>query len=278
MLSPSPELPPPPVPVLEFIARPTESAPLSVASTGSAARPLYFFAADGSPLPLLAAPGSGVTADSADRAFDFRGAIRMGRGDSSQQAGPAGRADDTGLITKAFTLTGWFRTPPGEVIRDYARLVDNHDSTTTPQSGFELWAGRMDYAEPGVPRDPGKLTLWVNDRFVTTTRPAYAGTDEWIFFAVTYDGELHRDNVRFYRATPATSAELVDQLTLDEGPVVPDVIPFTLGNRDRTGRSPGEVRDRPFRGLLANIRLYATPLSASQIETVRAADARGVQP
>jgi fibronectin-binding autotransporter adhesin len=238
--------------------------------------PIALSNANGTIADLHSADGTGVSNLPGDRAFDNTASSRMGKGNNSPNAGGIANQGDLAAIDKlaSLTLQGWFKTVAGTTIGGFGRLFDNHDDKITPQGGFELWGGSRSSFTSGTPTDPGKLTLLLNQDEVSTTTAAYQDQNTWVFFAVSYDGTLMTNNVKFFKGKKDSSVALVDTLTLNQGTVNEDEIGLGLGNRLR----PNGFRDRPFDGFLDNMRIFGTPtgkggvLSQSELEALRIRD------
>lgn len=225
---------------------------------------------------LYSIDGAGVSGLAGDRAFDNTASSRMGRGNGSVNAGGIANQSDLNAIDKlsSFTLQGWFKTVPGTTLGGFARLFDNHNDSISPQGGFELYGG----LNANGPVDPGKLSLLVNGSQVTTTTEAYPEQNIWVFFAVSYDGTLTTNNVKFYKGTKTSQVILVNTLTLNKSRVNDEPTGLGLGNRDRRPSIPTQVLDRPFDGFLDNLRIFGTAtgrggvLSISELEALRLRD------
>lgn len=251
-------------------------------STGTTAKsscPNYSLSlsnAAGAATDLHSSAGAGVSGLSGDRAFDNTASRYMGRGDGLPNAGGIANQSDLDGIDKlaSFTLQGWFKTVPGQTMGNFARLFDNHNDSISPQGGFELYGGR----NVNGPVDPGKLTLLLDGSELSTTTASYQEQDTWMFFAVSYDGTLTSNNVKFYKGTRTSPVILIDSLTLNKGTVNSEPTGLGIGNRDRRPSIPNQVRDRPFDGFLDNMRIFGTPtgkggiLSLSELEALRARD------
>ena len=186
---------------------------------------------DGTP---LGGDGSGLTGTTEDYAY-------APTNTPGTTDGPFARTDGnidalTGLAS--FTLSGWFRTLPGETI----------GGTQSPN--VELFkTEEFKLTSPNA----GRLRLYVNDGNVVSTNTDWSSTDEWTFFAVTYDGLLTVDNVKFYTASTASgSLVLSSTQTLDQGLV-----------GTNSGRLYINRNDRSFEGFLENMRIHGNTESSS---------------
>ncbi len=192
------------------------------------------------PLSLFSGSGDGLSGKPGDYALDI--------GKTTQAMGVAGgsggvahmKTDKTALGTLAsFTVAGWFKA--ASQLDGGARLIEYTDPLGT---GFLLMTGR------------GTLVLSVNKQ--QTVSPANAGnfyhqTDEWVFFAVTYNGNKKADNVVFYGGTPTSEPVVVGTASNETGPI-PALNRYgalVIGN------NAGGIR--PFHGMLDNVALYGSP-------------------
>ena len=260
-------------PILEYKFNETGATMLS---SGTNSTPVTFRNNSGATTDLHSGASKGVSGLAGDRAFDNTASSRMGKGDSSPNAGGIANQSDSDAIDKlaSFTLQGWFKTLPETTIGGFARLFDNHNDSISPQGGFELYGGRN--ANGAV--DPGKLSLVVNGGQASTTTAAYPEQNTWVFFAVSYDGTLTTNNVKFYKGTETSQVILVNTLTLNKGTVNDEPTGLGLGNRDRRPSIPTQGRDRPFDGFLDNLRIFGATtgkggvLSLSELEALRNRD------
>lgn len=161
---------------------------------------------------------------------------------------------DLGPLT-AFTISGWFRTAGTDMIGPTgARTTFLFDHYVDNNNRLVL-----------VSNTDGNLQLMANDsngggsHTVPTTGAAYSATEQWVFFAVTYDGA----DVRFYIGGENTPVSMVGSptnigaVTIDFGAAQV----LAVGNRSAD-------RARAFDGFLADIRLYNQALGASQLQYV----------
>jgi len=238
----------------------------SANATGSAAAggnpQLNFTANGGAAADLHGGPGSGVSGQSDDRAFDNSASTGIIGASHGQNAADFDPID--GL--NAFTLSGWFRLPSSltESIGRQMSLIENGTvSVNDDPGGFRLRGGSTANA--------GTLELTVNRDDRVESSAAFTPVGEWVNFAVTYDGLSTTDNVKFYVGSTSTPLALVDTLTLDSGPVLGESIPLTLGVTQTSGLTLGA-----FPGLLDSIRIYGEVASLGTLENARLADIRQV--
>jgi hypothetical protein len=200
----------------------------------------------------------GVSGLAGDRAFDNNASTGMGSNFSPPDE-VGGRADQADLAVidglTSFTLSGWFRsaTPIG----GFAKLIHNMDESGT-KKGFQLTA------------DAGQLILEVDDSGALSSAASFADTNAWVFFAVTYNDVAAGADVQFYKGTvggPVGSVALKAGLTgeINKGAADDENFGLAIGNRSATF-------DRPYDGLLDNIRIHSGVLTISELEGYRAAD------
>ncbi|MDA8746208.1 hypothetical protein N9N28_16400 [Rubripirellula amarantea] len=208
----------------------------------------------GNPVDLRGAPGSGISGRPDDFAIDNTASTGI---TTASGAGHAADFDGIDALT-AFTLSGWFKLPStaSESIGRQDALIENGTiSASDTPGGFRLRGGAV--------ADSGTLELRVNNQPVESS-PAYTEIGEYVYFAVSYDGSLSSDNVKFYKGTVDGAVRLVDTLTLDEGVVGQENIPLSIGVTRTSG-----LTINPFNGLLDDIRIDDSVLSRSQLETNR---------
>ena len=176
----------------------------------------------------------GVSGMPGDRAFDNTASTGMGKG----YTGGVGEVPAATIGTlESLTFQCWFyvATP----IDNLARFLEDTRLTLTANAG--------------------SLTLQVNGTSVTSSA-AYGQTNQWVFFAVTYDGSKTANNVVFYMGTktsPAVPVEL--PLSLNGGSVIQDHI-LAIGNYNN-----GNIR--PLDGLMDDVRLFGSATDGSGVQT-----------
>ena len=218
--------------------------------------PLVFETQAADPVDWHGASGSGVSGKPEDRAFDNRAASAMG------SPGDGGRALggywDRGPLTSV-TFTGWLRTE-NEVAGSYARLI--------------YWErGGQVYARPDA-----CLRLVTLSGVNATSDPVYSAINEWMFFAITFDGTVSDNNVSFWKGTRTEPVTLASTRSLPEGPFDPSGNRISLAN-DYSYSSPTQ----PFDGMMDNFRMYGGAgtsgvLDETEIENLRSLDAVGTFP
>lgn len=223
-------------------------------STGSSTTDLTLYNSSGTATNLHGAAGSGVSGMAGDLAFDNSASTGMG------SAGTGGRAQTATTVAavntlKSFTITGWFKTADVSPISGNAILVNNQSGAS---DGFRVYGSAS-----------GVLALNVNGIGVTSTgTTAYAPTQSWVFFAVTYDGTSSLNNVKFYVGGTSSATLLNVTRTLDQGTTANNTSGLSIGNILGTNV-------RPFDGQIDNINIYGSQadsygvLNLSQIEAIR---------
>jgi hypothetical protein len=232
-------------PIFEYTFNETGT---SAASTGSNPTALTLLNASGAAADLHSADAQGVSGLPGDRAFDNTASTGMGKGSVGGVA--IIPPNQFGTLT-SFTFQCWYK----------ASLSDNSD-------GARIFAG------------DGISGYFVGHLSVHGTElpfgyPSYALTiNRWVFYAITYDGTKHTDNVAFYYGTkfrPVSRYETYG--SLDGGPAVSGATPFFIGNYSGTG-----IESRPFKGYIDDVRFFGNSndgsgaLDMSRLEALRQAD------
>jgi len=93
-----------------------------------------------------------------------------------------------------------------------------------------------------------------------------SANDQWVFVAVSYDGTLSSDNVKFYRGdTTSSVAQFGLTRTAAVGTLTPNSNEFRVGaSSGGTGNSPPDYLD--------DVRVYDGVLSDAELESVRASN------
>jgi len=217
-------------------------------------------------IDLHSGTGFGVSGVLNDKALD-----NTSSGIGQNNTGRAALSVPTGIFEihglQSFTLSGWFKTKKSLRLENNATLISHYDNG----QGFVL----------DVPQQ-GQLCLTVDNMKVQSPIGAYAVVDEWVFFAVTYDGTRSTENVNFYvglKNSPVS--EVTKPLTMDAGVVDTNAF-FMAENFDRF--VIGNYRtsyNRPFKGYLDNIRIFGSKTDASgvllqeHLEEIRREDVAG---
>ncbi|RRJ98053.1 LamG domain-containing protein [Opitutaceae bacterium TAV4] len=260
-----PSLLPGGTPLLEYLFEETGTTATNTGSLGSSAN-LTFYNSSGAATDLHSAAGSGVGGQGI--AFDNTASTGSGSAGTGGRAETADASVSTNLgALKSFTIAGWFKVDTTTTFGGgQTRLL----TVFTEPPAAETAAGISLYGS-----DAGRLTLRVNGTgFTSATAKPYYNTSsldgQWVFFAVTYDGNQSSNNVKFYLGTE--TIKLTDAHTtgsIAAGSVVSSGTALTLGNN--IGGS-----GRPFDALFDDIRLYGSTtdnsgvLSLGELETLRA--------
>jgi hypothetical protein len=110
------------------------------------------------------------------------------------------------------------------------------------------------------------------------TQDPNAGTANWVFFAVTYDGTLTANNVNYYWGSPTQLATLdpASPLTYNQGVCLSSGT-LTVGNFGTVvmgARTPtGPTDSRCFRGLVDELNVFSGVLSLADIQAAQTAPA-----
>ncbi|MFA6961643.1 MAG: LamG-like jellyroll fold domain-containing protein [Opitutaceae bacterium] len=192
---------------------------------------MTFYDTTGAAANLYGATGSGVSGAAGDLAFNNTASTGMGT------TGTGGRAQtsyNAGIQTlTSFTLTGWFKTDSTSSIGGNATLINNLNGT----NGFHLFSSAS-----------GVLALNVDGTSVTSTgTTAYAGTQQWVFFAVTYDSTT--SVAKFYVGDTAGNLSLNVSRTLNAGATNDNSGSISMANLAGTSI-------RPFDGYLDDMRVF----------------------
>lgn len=207
---------------------------------------------DGQITDMHTAEGGGVSTLIPDRAFDA--STTPGMGDGYVGCRAVALSDNKQLDSlKSFTLCGWIH--PKYFLQNNARILYNG-------SDFILAA-----ADGSNSKD---LALIINGNSTETTGDLYGNVNEWLFFAVTYDGTRTTDNVVFYKGMHTNVVVPVSTNTLNQGTTPNDSVKLFLASR--------ETGNVPFDGLMDNIRIYGSKyddnglLSIDDLITLQAKD------
>jgi len=193
---------------------------------------------------FIGADGSGITGLAGDRALNNRAATSMG-GTTNSSGGRGTHAADFDAIDGLlkFTITGSFKTDSTAKIGGNALLVANRSGI----AGFSLF---------GDPNVSGSLVLAVDGG--SNSSSGFGATQEWVNFAVTYDGTGLQPgpNVFFYAGGINVPLVLVGSGTNTNGsgndPVSNETAPLSIGSRVLFGTIDAD----PFDGFLDEIRIY----------------------
>ncbi len=202
------------------------------------------------PAEMQGAAGTGVSALADDLAFDNTSAPAMGVKNGEGPGGGSLMIPGPGALN-SFTLQCWYKAEAG-VVGSFARLFDSKKvNVFFNKEGVQLRIG-------------GGTAVCPSDLF--------RHDGEWVFFAVTYDGSLTENNVKFYAGTAGQAVELVQTAGIAEGPA--EFADLYAGNI--------QGGNRPFAGWLDNLRLWGDSqgsggaISEAELEKYRQADLKNV--
>ncbi|AHF90377.1 anchor protein [Opitutaceae bacterium TAV5] len=211
----------------------------------------------GTAADLYSAANAGLR--NAGRAFDNTASTGMGSGGNTN-TGNRAQATGVSATLQSFTIAGWFKTDGSASIGDGAKIFETTGSGITVSASVD-----------------GRLNLYVNGsassdfvRSGTTGSTEYGAAASWVFFAITYDGSLTTDNVKFYVGSENDAVSQVGgTMSLAKGSVTLSSAEIALGNSLNSN-------SRSFDGLIDDIRLYGNDgatsgvLTPAQLESLRA--------
>ena len=242
-----------PQPLLEYHLDETGSLCVSV---GSSMLPLTLLDANGAPADLHSPDAAGITGAVGDRAFDNTSATAMGGTGVGGLALVSSNFVNAGAFS-SFTLQCWFNASSPLV--NGARLFD--------AGNYAVFAGRH----------PGAVWFAINHIGTGTAPGAFSQTNEWVFFAVSYDGTRTSNNVVFYTGTKDSPVVQLGPVGTVNAGVVTNRHAMGLGNLFY-------ANVRPFRGRMDDVRIFAAGsgsagvLDVAQLESLRETDIHRVQP
>lgn len=184
-------------------------------------------------------------------AFDNTSATAMG------SAGTGGKlmAINAGIFSglTQFTVTGWYNA-----------------ASATSSSGARLFSTNDGKAALFFANSSG-LTVEVRaagagaNLSASSSASTFTAVNQWVFFAVTYNGSATSSNVRFYSGTGSVAGSVVGAgtSTANAGTLDTTSTTFNLAGRGATNF------DRPFDGLMDDFRVYSGLLDATAIEAIR---------
>lgn len=251
------------VPILEYTFN---GSGTTAASTGSTTASLNLRNASQTSADMHSADGLGVSGFAGDKALDLSSANGMGNvGGTNTTFGGSGSVapHPTSLANlTSFTLQLWFKT-------DGAAL-----GGSTNANVLSLHDGSNGISLTGT---TGGLQLRVDGG--TSTVGGYTAVSTWVFLAITYDGNLTSNNVKFYRGGTDTATSLLATTNLNAGAVnsITGSTALIVGNSNIT------TGNRPFDGFIDNLRIFGSTdalssgvLSLSEIEAIRYSDVTAI--
>ena len=213
---------------------------------------------------VIGANGTGVSGVASDRALNNAAATSMG-GTVNSSGGRGTHAADFDTIDGLlkFTVSGWFKTDSTATLGGNAILVANRSGV----AGFDL------HGDPNV---PGNLILAVDNG--SNSSAGFGTTQQWVNFAVTYDGTILQPgpNVFFYAGGINAPLTLVGSGTNTNGagndPASDETMPLSIGSRVLFGTTDAD----PFDGLLDNIRIWDDVQPLANLQSLRLSDVGAV--
>lgn len=207
--------------------------------------------------------GTGVSGAAGDYSLNLTSATRMGGSDNTASGPVAAYAASTGLAIASqtsLTLAGWFRTDTTTQVGGSARILEL--STLSVNAGSSA----------------GTLSLNINGVTLASSA-SYTATQEWVFFAVTFDGSIASgNNVSFYIGGLNSPVSLVSSGRIELFNWGGYTVEAT-NNSIRIGNTAtgASARARPFDGYLDDLQLYGAAtgssgaLTLSELEVIRTA-------
>lgn len=234
-------------------------------SVNAAPIPLLHYTFDEASGPALDS-GSGDAANgtfsgSATRTTDTPGALPgralsiAGGTTDYVTSGDANKLDQL----QQFTLTTWINLRGGPA--QFDRLLSDHDAT----GGWDLF---IENPSGGGGLSAGSFALSLTVDTGTGANSANLSADnEWLFIAVTYDGTLTENNVRFYAGDVSTGvATAGDPKTMNKGTTDANNADFRIGATARTASDRTPVAD------FDDVRVYGDVLTPAELESIRLAN------
>lgn len=225
---------------------------------------------DRAPDDLYGAPGSGVSGQVGDIAFDNSGSTRMGGSGNINEsgAGYGGMAlvtNGADLLNgaRSFTVQGWYNgasTPT-----NYARLIEI--------GSFGIWfqgTGSGTVLQASSRLDATGTTA----QLLTSNDASMLQANTWTFFAFTYDGVTGVASL--YGGNSENSVSLLASTTFAASTL--NTVTSATSQGLAIGNGLGNASQRPFDGLLDNFRVWGEAsgaggaLTKAQLEAVRLAD------
>ena len=242
-----------PKPILEYKFNETGTTAMSTGSDTSGATVEAFYTSYPTTADLHSADGLGISGLSGDRAYDNTASTGMGLAGPMAYTAPPPTSVNQLL---SVTLSGWFKTAGTGKLTNGATLISMYDNGS---QGFRLRG-----IETG--EGQGALPFFIDSSNVVPTgeEAAWNATQEWVFFAVTYDGTKTANNVYFYTASPTSAPTLVGGAqSINAGP-----LDDSLGD-SLTIASYRGTNNLTFDGYLDNIRIFGSKSDESGVLSLR---------
>jgi len=221
--------------------------------------------------------------------IDFKGKLLGGARGRGLDFPPETAAPLVGLTE--FTITGWINARDDQIGCGGNRIVSTWPGAAGggTLTGIDVVHERNGTIRLGVnqapdwPNPPGDIGPRSSPQVVPVDPEA--GTDNWIFFAITYDAGDPEDAfdgvVHMYFGDAQTEAEEdlgLENAFYDRGPVEDPQLELTIGNfiasnpfRDANPATDfcGDRAQRAFRGLVDEIQIHDAVLSLDEIRAIQ---------
>jgi len=207
------------------------------------------------------APGTFVNAATRTNATPVPGAINPGALDLTVGGSTTTNYVDSGDVDKIdglskLTATFWLNLRADQNNND--RIL----SDITGTSGWELRFGNAIGSGGSIRSDYFTFIFTANAALGSPTVNA-AASNQWMFFALTYDGTLSASNLKFWQAPlDATVTQMGSTVTLNQGALAANASSFFIGKSNLT------PADRTPPAWMDDVRIYDGILSQSQLQLV----------
>ncbi|MDP0496264.1 MAG: LamG-like jellyroll fold domain-containing protein [Verrucomicrobiota bacterium JB024] len=218
---------------------------------------------------LFGSSTSGVSGQAGDYAFDNSISTEMGGSGAinGTGAGYGGLGLASGTATgfnglTSFTISGWYKA--NSLPSNYARLIEIGSSSTSTSVLFQGNSGSSaTNLRLGTNVGGATANLEVNNAMLLAV-------DSWVFFAFAVDGV--NGTITLYAGTDSAAVTQLGSADITAGTV------YVGGDSLAIGNSMGSGNQRPFDGLMDNVRVWGSStdasgaLSLSTLESVRSGD------
>ena len=160
----------------------------------------------------------------------------------------------------SFTITGWVNAKSNVAGSGGNRIVSwiNHGG-----DGVDLVMESNGRLRLGVDGWPDNSIAYTGNGRITID--PQAGSDNWIFFAVTYTS--NNGEVKWYIGNNSGTLIPDGGAILQAGAVGSNIAKLAIGAFNSATRNPATY-DRMFRGLIDDVRIYGSVLSFDDLETI----------
>ena len=231
---------------------------VTTANTGSQGGSGTMLDQAGAAADLHSLDAAGVSGKPGDLAFDNSGSSAMGKNGVGGRVSVPSPAALDGVA--AITLSGWFKTAGETPVSSAAYLLDL-GVTGAGKAGINVTAGSSSL----------RVTLFGDPTgatdYLEVSNAAVNQTETWMFIAATYDSTVSgADNLKIYLGTADGALQLLAAKEVSVGALsISPAKDIAIGNV--SGASI-----RPFDGMIDNVRIHDTALSASELEEIRLND------